>query len=266
MTPDTPGIVNKKLLVVALVLAAVVVVAFNFHVARVRREARGDTVRLLRLRSDMQAGERIDEDDLEVVEIDRSVAEGYGDVLTADRIGYATTSTLNQSVRKGRWLQLGHTITREEDSPSARIVRGLVTHTFGVDSQRAPGELLRIGDRVNVLGMLSLGGRPLQAYRIIENLKVVEIGGRSYQEPSASRRRGDSSSEGMRQFQKITVEVPPDVSIQLANVLTHVQGDVWIEVRNPTDRGPTTPQVNPALEALAAAATPPTRTGAAIGP
>jgi len=257
MAQETPGIANKKLLIVALVLAAVVVVLYNVQISRVRSAARGRTVRLLRLARDMQPGEKIDPKDLEVVEVETRIAEGLGNVITASRedMNYVKTSKITKSVRKGSWLLFEHTVNVERDNPSSRIRKGWVTHTFAIDPRQSPGEILRIGDRVNVLGMLSLKGKGLKTYRIIENLKVLEIGGKSYHQPSERTSRRQAPDEGMRQYQKITVEVPPDVSRQLADVLTHVRGSLWLEVRNPTDApaGRRGPQIHPDLRNIGAA-------------
>jgi len=257
MDQETPGIANKKLLIVSLILAAVVVVFYNVQISRVRSAARGKTVRLLRVGRDMQPGEGIDLKDLEVVEVETHVAEGLGNVITASQedMNYVKTSKINQYVRKGSWLMFEHTVNVEKDNPSTRIRKGWVTHTFAIDPRQSPGEILRIGDRVNVLGMLSLKGKGLRTYRIIENLKVLEIGGRSYHQPSWRTSRRQSSDEGVRQYQKITVEAPPDVSRQLADVLTHVRGSLWVEVRNPTDApaGRKAPEINPELRNIGAA-------------
>jgi len=251
----TPGVSNKKLLAVAIVLAAVVVVLYNVQISRYRKAQAGETVELLRVATDMRVGDRITRDDLEVVKMNVAFARGLANCLTADRIDYAIGSTLNRDVRKGQWLLYEYTISPTQDNPSRRIQPRWVTHTISVDPQKTPGEILNVGDRVNILGMLAVGGKPLQAYRIIENLKVIAVGGRSFQQQASVGRRRRGSSSAARQYRKITVEVPPDVSLQLANVLSHVRGSLWVEVRNPADSATGTgrPAVHRDLRNLTAA-------------
>ena len=252
MSEESPGIANKKLLAVALALAALVVVFYNVQISRVREAGKGDTKKLLRVRRPMQRGEEIGRKDIEVVEVELEYAKGFGNYLTEENLDYAVTSTLNEPVSKGQWLLWRHTTTTERNNPSNRIRPGMVTHTFAIDPRQSPGEILRVGDRVNVLGMLAVNSKPLQTYRIIADLKVVEIGGRSFPDETNSARR--SRSEGMRQFQKITVEVSPEVSLQLANVLTHVQGKLWVEVKNPSDtRSRKNQEIHQDLRGLSAA-------------
>ena len=88
-----------------------------------------------------------------------------------------------------------------------------------------------------------------------EDLKVVGIGGQSYRDPTYGQRRRRGTAAASRQYRKITVELPPDVSLQLTNVLTHVRGNLWIEVRNPTDAGRAgqMPEINRDLRDLKAA-------------
>ncbi len=210
-----PSVSNKKLLITALVLAAVVVLLYNFHMRSVRKASRGETVQLLRFVRDMRADERIERKDLEVVELELEYAKGLGNYLTRDKLSYAVSSTLNQPIRKGRWLLFDHTIVKEESNPSARIKLRMVKYSFPIDSEQSPVEMLREGDRVNVLGMFTVGRNPLQAYRVIENVKVMEV-------PSK---------------RKVTLEVTPEVAKQLANIRTHARGSLWVEVRNPTEGG-----------------------------
>ncbi len=244
-------VANKKLLLTGIVLAVIVVVLYNVQVARIRATSRGKTVELLRLARDMQPGQKIRSKDLEAVEVPQQFLEGLDNYIKAENIDYAITSTLQQPVIKGRWLMYEHTVNPEKSNPSARISPNMVTYTLTIDPRRSPGEILRVGDRVSILGMLQVNNKPLQAYRIIEDLKVIEIGGMSFRDtPLTVSKR--SSKQAMRQFAKITVEVNKDISLQLANILSHLSGSAWLEVRNPTAGSRfKTPKVDPELRNLA---------------
>jgi len=264
-SPSIAGASSKKLLIVAVVLAALVVVLYNYQVSRYRSAQTGRMVRLLQVNADKKAGDRLTRDDLDVAEMPAEFERGLKNCIAADQIDYAVSSTLNQPVRKGQWLLYEYTTIAEEASPSNRIQSRWVAHTVTIDPQRSPGEVLNVGDRVNILAMLAVNGKPLQAYRVIENVKVVAVGGRSYESPDSSDRRR-AGSGAAREYRGITVELPPDASLQLANVLSHAQGNCWLEVRNPRDsaEGEGAAQVNRDLRNLTAAAKSPGKPGAVV--
>ncbi len=245
---------SKQLLVVALVLAAIVAVIYNVRIVQIRSESKGDTIELIYVVRDMQAGEKIRPKDIETVEVSAEVAKRLDNYMTSNDMDTALANTLYQPVLKGRLLKSEHMYTSTRDNPSEKIKSGMVTYTLKIDPRQGPGEILSVGDRVSVLAMLTVGSKPLQAYRIIKDVKVIEIGGVTFSDQLA--RPGKRQKTGQRQYRKITVEVSPDVSLQLANVLSHVRGNVWLEVRNPTAGKPTgKPQINSQLRNLTASRT-----------
>ena len=248
---QTPGVRNKKLLIVALLLAAVVVVVYNIHISRVRSAAEGETVRVMRFLRDMDVGEEIERRDFEPVsiEIGRETADGISAVPAEkwDAVG----KRLMRSAQKGEVLVWPHVIGEHRSLPSSKITPGKVAVSLVVDPRRAPGDILHVGDRVNIMGVLSVGNGPLRTYRIAEWLKVLAVGGRGLTEPPGGARYVDRT---VRSYRSITVEVSPEVSAQLANVLSHVHGSIWLELRNPRDRAPVRAgKVNSELENLVAA-------------
>ncbi len=255
--PDQAGgspLASKQLLLVAIILAAIVAVIYNVRITQIQSASKGETVELIRVVRDMQAGEKIRPKDVETVEVSAEFVKGLDNYMKADEMDTALTSTLYQPVLKGRWLKYEHTVSTARPNPSQRIRPGMVTYTLAIDPRQGPGEILSVGDRVSVLGMLVVGDKPLQAYRIIEDLKVIEIGGVTFSDRLA--RPGKRQKTGQRQYRKITVEVTADVSLQLANVLSHVRGNVWLEVRNPTAGSRIKkPQINSKLRDLTASRT-----------
>lgn len=244
---------SRKLIAVAIVLAVLVVVLYNYQVSKYRNAQAGKTVKLLRFNKDMQAGDRITAEALDTVEMPASFQRGLANCITADKLDYAVASTLNRPVRKGQWLLYEYTTNTERDNPSNRIHPDWVTQTITIDPQKSPGEVLSIGDRVNILAMLAVNGKPLRAYRVIQNVKVIAIGGRSYAAANTGSRRRSSGQP--REYRKITIEVPPTVSLQLANILSHARAAPWIEVRNPSDLalGESVGQIDRELRTLSAA-------------
>jgi Flp pilus assembly protein CpaB len=246
---------SGKLLIVAVVLAMVVVVLYNLQVAKYRKAQTGQMVELLRLTTSLRAGQAIKPEDVEKVPMPAQYAGGLANCITGERADYdyAVSSTVNQPVRKGQWLLYEFTTPVQGSSPSNRIRSKWVGQTVTIDPQKSPGELLSIGDRVNVLAVMAVGSKPLSASRVIENVRVIAIAGRSFDEGQADPRRRPG---GSREYRRITVEVPLDVSLQLANVLSHAQGTPWVEVCNPADAGSSggEARINPELRNLAAVA------------
>ncbi len=229
MAEETPGVANKKLLVVALVLAVVMVVFYNIQVAAIRSSSRGQTEWVLQFQVDRSSGEKISSGDIKAVEIETRFAKGLGSYLTQKDRDFALGRVLNQSVTRGQWLLWSHVTASEENNPSRNIRPNMVKYSFTIDPGQSPTETLREGDRVNVWGMFILADKIEQAYPVIENLKVMEVPSRN----------------------KITVEVTQKIAGQLANVRTNAIGSLWFTVRNPTEPGKS-PQVNPKLSKLSA--------------
>jgi len=255
---EAPGVRNKWPLVAAVALAVIVAVIYNVHIRRVRLSARGQTVKVLRIVSDMDPGDEITRKDVIVQEVSTQLKAGLGKVVTIKNeselravLGYR----LNRPAKRDEFLRWTHITENQADSPSQRIPIGMVGVTLDIEPRKGPGENLRVGDRINILGKISVNNGPVRFYRIIEGVKVLEVGGRGAGEKSYTGRPGRSVSEGVRSYRSIEIEVDPDVSLQLKNVLSHVQGSIHIERRNPREKlSPGPPQINPELRGLAAAA------------
>lgn len=258
---QVPGIQNKRLLIVAAVLAAVVVIVYNVHIRQVRRAGRGRTIQLLRFQRDMELGEQITSKDLTVVPIDEVAAGNLGNVMGKEHLKFATQSIINQRVQKGQYLLWQHITQDEHSGPSRMIGKGMVAVSIDMDPRVAPGDILRVGDRVNILARLSVGRGPLKTYRVVEGLRVLAVGGRGRKQMAAYGKSRRPFEEGLRSYRSITVEVFPDVSLQLENVLSHKVGSVRVELLNPAEKlSATAGQINPSLQNLTGAAAP-TRTG-----
>ena len=117
-------------------------------------------------------------------------------------------------------------------------------------SSYTPGGLLQVGDRADLIGLFSIKGRPAKAYVLIQNLRVIAIGGRS---ESPDDRPGVSSARdsAARVYRSFTVELKPEVAVQLADLMPRIEGKLWLAVRNPTDnQAQFDNKLNPEVEAL----------------
>lgn len=258
MAEDRSMVRNKGMLAVAFVLAVLVVVLYNVQVRRVAEEARGTVVKVLVFRRSMKAGDEIDaKKDLEIKEIPRQVREPLGsvvDIKTPEDVSAMNGYILNQDVSKGAFLQWGHVLQDRDKGPSGGIRSGFVGYSLQVDARAVPGDMLRVGDYVNLVGRISLQGRPLQSYRIVERIRVLAIGGRGVKEAVLTGKgRARKADQGQRSFRSITVELLPAESLILDNVVSHVVGDVRIEVLRPDSRADSKAgSINDKLRALTA--------------
>lgn len=230
MAEQAPTIQSKRLLVVALILAGVVVVIYNVHVNRVAKAGRGKMIELLKFKRDMDYGEMITKKDIHVMEIDRLASIGLGNVVPRRDADYVIDRMLNQSVKKEDWVKYGYVTGGERTGPAKKLGEGMVAVSLELDPQNALGDILRVYDRVNILAKLSVERKPLRTYRVIKDLRVMAIGGRG--ESGSVGNTGARMRMGRmpRSYRSITVEIPEKISLQLANVLSHRAGSMWIEL------------------------------------
>ena len=92
MAEDAPGIQNKRLLIDALVLGAIVVLVYNVHLAKVRQQGKGKTIELVKFARDMTAGQEIRRQDLEVEAVAEAVHRSLGNVVTKEDVNWAVCS------------------------------------------------------------------------------------------------------------------------------------------------------------------------------
>ena len=248
------------LLLVSLGLGLVVVVIYNVHIASVRNAARGQSIELIALARDVDAGEKLKAEDLEIRTVPKQYQESLGTVATSEDLQSVIGQTVNRSLEKGHWLQWEYTISGGGVAPSSTIKSGSVAIAIPLDSKLSPGDILRPNDRVNILGMI--GGK---ACRILKGVTVLAVGGGG-RDPSRVEKT-NVSTRAPKTYNSITVELPEDVSLQWANLLTHVNGGCWVELR-PANDPPSSDfnRINPELKKLAEAAARPAKGEWAPGP
>ena len=265
MAEETPKVKNKGLLIVALVLAAVVAVVYNIHIIHVRKAARGKTVKVLAFRRNMEPNEVIKSIDLEPKELAARWIEGLGDVVCgedADPSNFRKVYDLKEGVTRGLFLRWSHIGAGKTSRPSQAIDKGMIAFPLEIDSRLAPGTICSVGDRVMVIGTLSVKGDALKAYSVIEGVRVLAIGGVAGRPlDSSDGRKRLMRQTAQRSYRSILIEVTPETGLQLTNVLSHVVGPVRIAVMHSTAGNELNlrPQVLDELRGLNAA--PPRRLG-----
>ena len=248
------GFRNWPLLITSILLAIVVVLIYNIHIAKIRQSYKGRTVMLLKFNRDMNVAEKLKDRDVRLVEVPASAAQQLSDVVDEDGYAFVTTSGLLQhAVQKDQWVLWSHVVRNDKDNPSANISPGKVAFPLEIDPQLAPGTILRVNDLIDVVGILSVNGQPPRAYRIMEAVRVHTIGGMGAKDVKTFG-RGSIGDDGLSRYRTITIEVDEKIYLDLTNVLTHVQDSLRIVVRNPAQRpSPLAGKVNPELQDLAGA-------------
>jgi hypothetical protein len=240
------------MLIAAAVIAVFVVILYNVQVRRVEARARGETVYLLTFTHSMRAGEQLDVDrDLAVQEVARQFEGRLGGAVILkspeDRRDYRGMS-LTRVAEKGEYLRWSHVQAEAGASPSQKIAPGMVGYPVPLDSRYVPGDILRVGDKINLVGRFQLGSSPPKAYRILEHVDVLAVGGRGLEEPGFF----DEPAGGQRSYRSVTIEISPAQSLILDDVLNRVVGGVRVELVNRMARRvDTAGKVNPELSGLA---------------
>lgn len=252
MAEQTQGIQNKWLLLIAVVLGVVVVIIYNAHIRAVRNELQGEKISLVKVNRDFKRGEKITIRYVEREQIPRSSAKAFGNVLRWKDLDILRDSggrLINQPINKGQLLLWDHLLDFRRTRPSNTLREGMVAIPVEFDSDQSLGDILSVGDTVNLKGVFSVNGKAARTYRIISAVRVLNVGGRGAVEQTGKRA---IRSGGMKSYRKITIEVDEAVSLKLSNLLSHMLGKVQLELRRRDARlPPNAGKINPALESLA---------------
>jgi len=244
MPEEAPAVQNWRLLIVACVLGLVVMVVYNLHIRAVTQKGQKEQITAFRYDRNLDYGDTVADEDLIRVQIPRDFAESIGRLLEEDeKDTLAVNMKINRDVSKDDFAMAGHFATSKNPGPAEDLGRNEVQITISVDPKKAPGKVLRIGNYVNILGMLPTKQGTYKMYRIMEWIKVVAIGGMTDRR-STSGGRASTAERGVRSYNTITVEVmrrdPDDVSLQWGNLETYLRGPAIIEIcpsKHPPKKG-----------------------------
>lgn len=239
---------NKKLLVASLILAAFAVAMFYLYDAAQKKKLSGETVQVVQWKRSLATGEEIADDDIGPMIASSSVKDLQGVIRWENRSIVLGKRRVNRSVSRGDRVYYNDIVGASEKTPADDITPGMRGFTLGVDPNYTPGDMLRVGGRVDVLGMVQLKGQPAKTYTLVQNLRVLAVGGKVKSEESIESRR----TSGIRVYRSVTVEVSPALAEQLVDLWPRIQGKVWMTVRNPTEmpeKGSYT-GINPKIESI----------------
>ncbi|MCD6364483.1 MAG: hypothetical protein J7M14_01275 [Planctomycetes bacterium] len=224
---------DKAGLIAALVLGVLVVVLYNVQINRIANSRRGKIVPVVVVKRSMDVGERIEPGDVELkkVDLEPEVAEGLGGVV--DDESQVIGQTLNKRIFRNRFLRWTDIAGAGAVRPSSALRKNKEAFTVSIEPRVAPGMILSVGDRVALLGKFSLKGGGLKSYRIIQGVRVLAVGGVVGHSGGTLDRRSTLSRKGQRSYRSLTLEVSPETSTQLDNVLSFVQGPPRVVVLSP---------------------------------
>jgi Flp pilus assembly protein CpaB len=222
MADASSGLQNRWLLLIAIVLGLLVVGIYNAHIAVIRASQESRMVEVVQVNQDVQAGEKLTREMI----VSRAVPEEYldsiGDVILwkdKDSIVSLGGRAVNQLVPKGYFLYYKDVFGSKSGKASAKLGEGMVAHGIDVDPNQTPGGL-SVNDKINLIGKFQLPGEAQARYvRIITRVRVYAIDGETTE-----------TNRGGRRYNKVSIEVTEAVSLQLRNVLSHMIGDVAVEL------------------------------------
>ena len=194
MAEKTQGIQNKWLLLIAVVLAVVVVIIYNAHIRAVRNELVGEKVSLVKVTRDFKPGEKLTVRYVEKEQIPRSSEKAFGDVLRwkdLDILRDKGGRLLNKPINKGQLLLWDHLLDFRRTRPSNTLREGMVAIPIEFDSDQSLGDILSVGDTVNLKGVF-FRGRPA-AQDLPHNSRGARVERRRAGGRGAGRQAGNAS-------------------------------------------------------------------------
>ncbi len=262
MAEPVQGIQNKWLLIIAVVLALLVVFLYNAHIRAIRSELEGKTVEVVQMAKDLPAGEKITARHITKAVIPKDSADAYGKIWQwkdRDMLTEFGGNVIHRSMHKGEYLLYDYVDAAGGARASQKLGDGMVGITIEFSRDQSLGDMLAPGDTVNLKGVFPTPGGVYKTYRMLSDVRVMNVGGVGAADDAG--RAG--ATRQVRNYQRITIEVTPDVSLKLSNLLTHLVGDVQVELNQSGLAGTAQPGlINPELEYLAAQAKPAGRVGA----
>jgi len=261
MTESTQGIQNKWLLVIALALALIVVFLYNAHIRAIRAEREGDTIAVVELQKDIAVGQKLTSRHIGKAIIPKDSQNEYKKIVPwnqRDTLTVGDSRVVFRALRKGGFLLWDDIYKAAGEKASSKLGDGMVGIPIEFDRDQSLGDILSPGDTINLKGVFSAPSGTCRTYRIISHVRVMNVGGRGAAEAAGAPGRALN-------YRRITIEVSPEVSLKISNLMTHMVSPMQIEIQKagpiiPADAG----KINPDLESLAAQAKATTPSGAAV--
>jgi Flp pilus assembly protein CpaB len=261
MAESTSPIRNKGLLITAVIVGVIAAVLYNVQIYQVRKSFEAEKVQLIKVNRPLEPGEQVLEQDLEIVELDKSVQDAVGDVFTAKQKSYILLQAVTQPVRKGEWLKWSHVQREAADAPSNQLPDdNFTTFPLKIDEDKSLGDVVRKGDLIDVYAKVFIpasasetGKSYTKHFRVLEAVRVVNVGGESGDQEPSGRPGISRRSEGQRRWNRLVVQVRRDHYERLMIIEDYIRGAWYVgllrrDKRQPPDVGMVTDPVLLKLE------------------
>ena len=228
---------NKKLLLAALAVGVVAVVLFYTYSAIQEKSLRGENIRVFKWQRPVLANEKVNPQDVTSVEISQSQATALEGVVrdTDTDKALLQEGIVSRTVHKNDFVFYKDLLNANRTGPDQGITGSKKAMAIQIDPAVAPVGMLSVNGRIDLHGRVSMSGKPPREYVLIRNLKVLGLGAKTAEEDNWTARTKSGYESGAQNYRAITVEVDEDVAVQLGDLLPHVDGKVWVIVRNRND-------------------------------
>ena len=233
-SPSAPA-GSGQLVVVGLVIAIVAVILMNVYVEMRVAAEKEDTVTYFRFADDMKAGDEIEINDLDRVDVPKSLQNAFGtnavpeDPQSPGRPLDGEFRNLNEAVVKGQMLTFSLIRNASASAPRDPAYIGLDEITLNIDSKKQTPNL-RPGDFVDLRAEVPLN-RDTRFKTIMEYVRVVNLGDR-IQDSGTS--LGKNNKYG-----SITIYIDPALSNKLLDIQKRVAGQTFnVTRRDPQSKEP----------------------------
>ena len=248
---------NKKLLITALLLAVLAMVLVYAYLTMQSMEIEASQVKVLKWRVNRTEGQEITKEDISAVEIPVGTFEELKNVVKSNpvNIDFIVGGHLSRDAKRNDFVRFSDMVKNRLDVPSRGINDdgGFRAFPLRVDPQRTVGDLLRVNDRIDIIGLISIGGKPARGFTMLENVRVLAVGGRSESPGDRSRAPRRRAQQNLRVYRTLAIELQIATAIQMAELLPRVRGKIWIVLRHPDESddrfdGKLNPKLLPVLD------------------
>ena len=223
---------NTKLVIAAVVLAAVAVILTNVYISQIRQQNQLESFGVYILQVPMSTGDRLRNRDVSEVRVPDT--QKFRE--TFDQMGYIDKDSLDirisgqeplrRPARAGEILLFRHFTTPDTNAIDQKITVGKRLKVLSINSKTVPGAL-RVGMFVDLEAAFNTQFG-VQVLPVMERVKVIALG-------TATSYEAASSRVSQSRYSSITIEVTPEQATQMNLIERIMIGDFDLTVRNPSD-------------------------------
>jgi Flp pilus assembly protein CpaB len=225
--PSAPPVGGTSLLIVGLALGVLSAVLTYWYLTQAVASNEGDTFTVYRMTASLKPPRSLQERDVEVVPMPRKYEKSFeGFVRGSDELKARVNSPLRRTASQGDFLMYAHfaetgdSATMVEPGDTGRLI------SLPVNPRSLPASLQR-GAYVDIAAPFNVGGTLPEIKLVVQRVKVIRMGSDVNQaddgETGPARRSG--------RVDALTIEVEPDVALELATVKMMVAGDFEVQQR-----------------------------------